>query len=172
MGGMGMLMSLMEAARPRGGIVWTADLKKILTEKLAEHKSATVIAAEMRKHGIYPSRNAIIGILHRMNAGHRFASKIVGNDARERSAPRIKPRRDSGMGTMRSIDRRLYVGNLPLPKPKISAAPFLGLTLVQLEPNQCRYPRGEEKILFCGQPTKKDSSYCPHCHDLTRWVRA
>jgi GcrA cell cycle regulator len=46
------------------------------------------------------------------------------------------------------------------------------LTLLELEPGDCRYPYGGdeegEAITFCGQPCAADSSYCaPHFH-LTR----
>ena len=46
------------------------------------------------------------------------------------------------------------------------------LSLLQLEPGDCRYPYGGdeegEAITFCGQPCGEDSSYCaPHFH-LTR----
>jgi GcrA cell cycle regulator len=46
------------------------------------------------------------------------------------------------------------------------------LSLLELEPGDCRYPYGGdeegEAITFCGQPCAADSSYCaPHFH-LTR----
>ena len=46
------------------------------------------------------------------------------------------------------------------------------LSLLELEPGDCRYPYGGdeegEAITFCGQPWREDSSYCaPHFH-LTR----
>ena len=46
------------------------------------------------------------------------------------------------------------------------------LSLIDLEPGDCRYPYGVdedgEAITFCGHPRRQDSSYCtPHFH-LTR----
>ena len=37
------------------------------------------------------------------------------------------------------------------------------LTILELEPNDCRYPYGEQVITFCGHPKESGSSYCfPH----------
>jgi GcrA cell cycle regulator len=49
------------------------------------------------------------------------------------------------------------------------------LSLVDLEPGDCRYPYGGEEdgdvITFCGHPQREGSSYCvPHFH-LTRGPR-
>lgn len=35
------------------------------------------------------------------------------------------------------------------------------VSLIDLEKNECRYPYGENTILFCGHPIQPDSSYCP-----------
>lgn len=48
----------------------------------------------------------------------------------------------------------------PLPLP----VPFLGLLLLELGPEDCRYPEGERvPYLFCGQSAMKGSAYCA-CH--------
>ncbi len=48
-----------------------------------------------------------------------------------------------------------------------SSAVFLGLKLLDLGRNDCRFPRGGDDdgtpILFCGQRQQEGSSYCPDC---------
>jgi GcrA cell cycle regulator len=45
-----------------------------------------------------------------------------------------------------------------------------GLTLIDLEPGDCRYPYGDETITFCGHPKQDGSQYCTPHHHLC-WVR-
>lgn len=42
------------------------------------------------------------------------------------------------------------------------------LSLLELEPDDCRYPYGEGPITFCGRAKRENSSYCPAHFDLTR----
>lgn len=58
-------------------------------------------------------------------------------------------------------------------KPRVVAAESLNLSLLDLAFGQCRYPTSETSPhFFCGQPQKKDSSFClAHhaiCHTYTR----
>jgi hypothetical protein len=46
------------------------------------------------------------------------------------------------------------------------------LTLIDLEPNDCRYPYGYDTVTFCGHPKQAGSSYCvPHHHLCLEPVR-
>lgn len=40
------------------------------------------------------------------------------------------------------------------------------LTLMQLEPDDCRFPFGDGPITFCGHPKTPGSSYCREHHLL------
>ena len=46
-----------------------------------------------------------------------------------------------------------------------AAGPFLALSVLEIDLDQCRYPEGEP-ARFCGQPTLDGSSYCPFHHRL------
>ena len=58
-----------------------------------------------------------------------------------------------------------------IPKLRCVAIEPRHLTLLQLEPGDCRYPYGGneegEAITFCGHPKREDSSYCTAHFDLT-----
>lgn len=54
-------------------------------------------------------------------------------------------------------------GEIEMPVPP----GFRGVTLIDLEPNQCRYPVGEGRdITFCGQRTYDGCQYCPKCYPV------
>lgn len=44
------------------------------------------------------------------------------------------------------------------------------VTLIDLEPGDCRYPYGDETITFCGHPKQDGSQYCTPHHHLC-WVK-
>ncbi len=44
-------------------------------------------------------------------------------------------------------------------------------TLMDLEDHDCRYPFGDETILFCGEAKREKSSYCDFHHRLC-WTPA
>lgn len=58
---------------------------------------------------------------------------------------------------------RPAVGVPPTPP---AAGDFLGLTILDLQSDSCRYPHGEP-TLFCGQPQREGSAYCDHHHKLS-----
>lgn len=103
------------------------------------------------------TRNAIIGKVTRLNLAKRRVSThyLVADPKKPRDA------RTKLIGPV--VEREA-------PAPKYFAPqPFLGISLFDLEPHHCRYPRGGDDgmpILFCGQPKRDDSSYCPVCHAL------
>ncbi len=43
-------------------------------------------------------------------------------------------------------------------------------TLLDLENNECRYPFGDEVIMFCGEVQQEKSSYCS-VHHAIAWVK-
>lgn len=92
---------------------------------------------------------------------------------REKTAPKpeISPKKKSdarSAGVAFKLKRpKTQPATTPVPELKRDDA-FLGIDLVDLEFNHCRFPHGEGRAtLFCGQPKQKDSSYCPHHHKLT-----
>ena len=121
--------------------MWTVseinELKRMWSESVL---SAAGIGAQMGY-----SRNAVLGKVHRL-----------GLPSRGRQGRKAIPR---AAGRPRVIA-----------PPVFRAAPYvppdepvsLDLTLMQIEPGQCRWVHGDGPFLFCGHPTHKASSYCEH----------
>ena len=97
------------------------------------------------------SRNAIIGQSHRkgwVNPNHRKGGTRKG-DKKSRTTRIRKP----------------ILVQQPPEEPVRSD--FLGIEFMDLQESQCRYPHGlTSPYLFCGNPTKEDSSYCAYHHGL------
>ena len=53
----------------------------------------------------------------------------------------------------------------PLTNGQAAADAFLGIALVDLGQEHCRYPDGDP-VLFCGQPPLKGSPYCHKHHRI------
>jgi GcrA cell cycle regulator len=86
------------------------------------------------------TRSAVMGKVHRMGLG-RF---------RAHDSPPRKARVKSNSAG--------FAADTPMP--------FLGLALVELERQHCRYPHGDAVFTFCGQPRLNGSPYCLHHHRL------
>ena len=119
-----------------------------------------IAAAINAQTGARFSRNAIAGQAKRLglplrrqpnrnNKGPRPASarpttRIVAVNLRRRKA---------------RAPARPVIG-APLESEPADAPAHLGLSLLDLGPGTCRYPRGVERFTFCGQPTERDRPYC------------
>lgn len=82
------------------------------------------------------SRNAVIGRMNRLG----LCEKMV-------KAPKPEPRPRAPR--IAAVKRPVHFG-----------AP-LHLSLIELEPDQCRWPYGDGPFTFCGCTVLTDSSYCP-----------
>jgi GcrA cell cycle regulator len=154
---------------------WEAAHSQALCEYLAKGMSYSEIADALNaRFGTAYSRNAAIGRARRLGlAGPRWSTDSLQN----------WPKQPPQAGTSRlSQPRERHVPEFmrPMPAfegvklPKLRCVEIVPrhLSLVDLEPGDCRYPYGGdeegEAITFCGQPCREDSSYCtPHFH-LTR----
>jgi len=156
---------------------WTPEHSRALREYVARGLSFARAAMEINaRFGTAYTRNAALGRGKRMG--------LVGSVRREdRSTPKAggapRDKRDQ-----QSVKVPLPLP-LPLPEPDHVAAALIApvqlrcvgispklISLVDLEPGDCRYPYGGDKdddpIAFCGHPRRAGSSYCtPHFH-LTR----
>lgn len=138
---------------------WTPEQDDSLREYVAANLSCSQIADEIStKHRIVASRNAVIGRLHRLGIKTRTVTNGLGHlpskKARAESVPVAKPK--------------------AAPKPqRFTCEPITGLrqadvvplhlSLIDLEPDQCRYPFGDGPYTFCGCAKFDDSPYCePH----------
>ncbi len=147
---------------------WTNEKTDILRRMVAEGFSASHIAKEIG--GV--SRNAVIGKVTRMgldlhgasgrpDLGARHAKKPVIRTPR---MPKKKPEPAKVSELQKFMDRAPppVADSIPMPKS-------LGLTLMELESDSCRWPAGErEHITFCGHIVEQGASYCPYHVRLSR----
>ena len=131
---------------------WTPELKDQVKTLWADH-SAAEIAMVMNGQGYTFTRNSIIGVLHREN----MTSKDIQSLAKKPAAPR-------------PVRERTFTPRIAYELPEtiqlrcVEIVPR-GLTVLDLEPNDCRWPYGDDAITFCGGPRMNGSSYCvPHFH--------
>ena len=137
-------------------MIWTEERTAELTRLYADDYSASLIAEKLGNI----SRQAVIAKIHRLDLPRRGAGR---HPTRELAwcGPRT-----SKLHIPRAVSRP------PPPRPSV-ISPALrcveivprNLSLLDLEPGDCRYPYGDETITFCGHPKMETTSYCvPHFH--------
>ena len=144
---------------------WTEDRTEMLRKLWAVGQlSCSGIAAEM---GDGVTRNAIIGKVHRLQLNGRvYGSKRTPEQieaAKRRKADRLNERRRTERA--KTFTPRITVTNLEALRC-VEVEP-LGKTLLELGPNDCRYPFGDGPYTFCGHPQFDGSSYCGGHFGLT-----
>ena len=157
--------------------MWTPEHCQALRDLRARGLSYGEIARRLNaKYGTTYTRNAALGRGVRMGLprpeqpGKRRAPKIkrLGQPKRTRLKPyRERPAAEftefgPGFGPVRAR---------PVTLRCVGITPRL-LSLMELRPNDCRYPYGGDKdgevITFCGHPKLPGTSYCAPHFDLTR----
>jgi len=147
---------------------WTDQHSQALREYLARGMSFSQIAKAInaRFNTVY-SRNATIGRARRLG--------LSGPERPERPArPKLptKPSRARIKKVSEGV-RAVFPPKLvePAEMPKLRCVGIVPrhLSLVDLDPGDCRYPYGGDKdgeaITFCGHPRREGSSYCvAHFH--------
>lgn len=146
------------------GVKWTDEQVERLRALHARSLSCAMMADEM---GCGFSRNAIIGKLHRLglsssrstvhkdgNAGRKRSSRKPGN---RKTIRIVKANGNSGQfRVMESAETDLQELRCVEVIPR-------NVSLLDLEPGQCRYPYGDSNFTFCGHPIAEGYSYCaPH----------
>jgi len=130
---------------------WTEERTALLRVLWAEGLSCTQIADQIG--GL--SRNAVIGKSNRLGLPRRKRKEGAPRRPKEKRAYRIG---------RASVARDLFADALPPPD-------FLGIPFMQTDSKTCMYPEGDgAHMLFCGQPRKDESSYCPGHHRLCHEV--
>ena len=150
---------------------WAPEHCEALRENLAKGMSYSEIAEAINaKFNTAYSRNAAIGRARRMGLA---GADRPGNwprqptKAEQSKSHKMRERYASLSGWIAPVFEREETVKLRC----VETNPR-HLSLLELEPGDCRYPYGGdeegEAITFCGQPCAADSSYCaPHFH-LTR----
>jgi hypothetical protein len=145
-------------------VIWSEKQIDLLRKGCAEGMSYSLLAAEInRETGSQFTRNACIGKAQRI--GCRVVQRLRNPHVEARKVQRRRPK---GAPRPRLLDGSLLPDLQTVEAYEESAPPaeFLGIAFMDLEPGHCRFPRGENPILFCGQPKMQESSYCRDCHRI------
>lgn len=140
------------------GMVWSEEDKNRVSALWAEGKSAREIASEFNGK----SRNAIIGLLHRMNAPKRARPEKVTSLKRERP----QQKKSTAFFVLRKQSQKNKVTPIQVPPP-LSVTSGDGFTLKQLRENQCRdvigYRNGNlSEPIYCGAEKYQNTSFCEY----------
>jgi GcrA cell cycle regulator len=154
---------------------WTPEHSQALREYVTCGISFARAAAEINaRFGTTYTRNAALGRGKRMGLVVP-ARREDGPTLAKAAGPRkVKSRKSKGAEPPRpEPDNVPAVPAAPVQLRCVGISPRL-ISLVELEPGDCRYPYGgdkdDEPIMFCGHPRRAGSCYCtPHFH-LTRGV--
>ncbi len=154
---------------------WPAEHDEALKLYFAEGMSSSEIAAALNARFGWRTnytRNAVIG--RRIRMGIKSAIPQPKGRKKRTDTPVPKPWEAAGIG------KRQYQRRRQAKRQGVSAAPkFIpyfercdtpeprNVALVELGPDDCRYPHGEADFRFCGHPRLAGSSYCPSHHYLT-----
>lgn len=155
---------------------WTDGLIEQLTALWNTGEYSCLQIAAQLGHGI--SRNAVIGKALRLGLEKKIYSKRHKAKLAKRVFVERKPARPARAPVAPPPDHHedLTSGITSLAQLEAEPIPelFLGIPLLKLQDQHCRYPRIiEGQTLFCGQPkmftiesdgTSTRSSYCEACH--------
>jgi GcrA cell cycle regulator len=143
---------------------WTDDRVERLRSMWDAGAPASTIADTL---GGGLTKSSVLGKARRLDLPARPTGFSEPEDVRtaKRAARANGDRRLSQV--LRTPRERRPDGSLPgLEIVESPQAPgFLGIPLLDLERNMCRFPRGDGPFLFCGQPTER-GSYCGHCYRI------
>lgn len=139
-------------------VVWTPERDAELIRLRHDGNAFSVISKAMDI-----TRNAAIGRAARL-----------GIKGRSRATVDFRAKRGRALNATQKVNRARSQARSGQPKFKAEPIPdlpitayFRGVSLLDLEPNTCRYPQGDApEILFCGQPVVEDTSWCKHCSKI------
>ena len=143
---------------------WSADDDANLREWRRDGFSFGLIERKFKDLGQKRSKGAIIGRAFRLSI--LGPSKPVHALERHNAAHYGAQRNKSTIAPRNAINALLALRSKPgtarLANADVVPGPgaFLGIALVDLCQDHCRFPQGELPILFCGQPQVEGSPYC------------
>jgi GcrA cell cycle regulator len=152
---------------PLGGTWWSDDHCNELTGLLATGMIYREIARTINeKFGTNFSKNSVVGKVTRLGLTPPPKPKAPPYVRK----PKARARRDilcivsanSNSNAMR------VVRSVILEQAKLRCVEIVPrhLSLIDLEPGDCRYPYGDDIVTFCGHPKQDGSSYCTPHHVL------
>jgi GcrA cell cycle regulator len=159
---------------PLGGAQWSDDQCAELASLLASGMVYRLIAEALNeKFGTAHTKNAIVGKVQRLNLTPpdkpkrppyvRKPKKSTANKGHHLIVDRIV-RANANSNAMRVI-KTVEMAQYKLRCVEIEPR---HLTLLDLEPGDCRYPYGDDAVTYCGHPKQDGSSYCTPHHVLCR----
>ena len=153
---------------------WNDDQDRHLRQWRCEGLSFGLIVSKFKALGKPRSKNSIIGRAARLAlpALVRPAHELPRHHPKH-VAPRVVKRTLAPREAAVALLQRRHSGPAAAHHPHHSitngdavAGAFLGLSLIDLDQTTCRYPDGDNPILFCGQPPVKGSPYCSEHHQI------
>lgn len=152
---------------------WTEDRIERLKRMWADGYHGSKIGAELGC-----SRNAAIGKVHRLGLAMRDPPPGSNGQRHFKPAKRLS-KRNNKMGAANYNQPRKVVTTFQFgkPPPDVPVEPYVPIpddldippnerkSLMDLEPNDCRWPIGdpqEKDFGFCGKPKLPGTSYCSH----------
>jgi GcrA cell cycle regulator len=162
---------------------WPEEHTRELTRLCGEKYSYRAIAGVMNaKFGTNYTKNAVLGKAARIGIVKEAAPSVPGNHKPkvERKAPykiraprvRIETVRIVPANGNSTAMRIINTVSFELAQLRCVEIEPRHLSIIDLEPNDCRYPYGDETVTFCGHPKREGSSYCtPHfalCREESR----
>lgn len=150
----------LENATPiRPKIIWTDELKAKVRRLHRTHSNKQIANLLAAEDGLVITRNAVIGICHRM--GLTVPSIRIKHSPR----PRVKPERRPITRIVRSKGTSFRIHHTTTadlrPVRCVEVVP-LHLTFDELKPNSCRYIYGEtpSEYTYCGHEQIDECSWC------------
>lgn len=161
---------------------WDKESEELLMRLYNEGKTGSEIAKALNnKHGFKPTRNAIIGKIHRVLARDnkpRFAKpaapkvpkQVKAEPAKEAQALRYRrPTNPAPLKHFPRVQTQPSVKGVPqgpLSYDIHERATCNSVELMDLKPHHCRFPLEDEggRTLYCGHQKSKGSSYCQEHH--------
>lgn len=140
------------------GLRWQPEhddaLKLCFLDKMSCSEAAAEISAKFR---VDVSRNAVIGRAHRLGITPHIAPK--GGRGRVKALPRAK----KPIARVKLVPKRQAFKCEPHTGLRFAEVVPLHLALLDLAPEQCRWPYGDGPFTFCGCDAFTGGSYCePH----------
>lgn len=146
--------------------MWPDEHDAFLAECLAGGMSTAKAAAELNaRFGTNYSRNACIGRASRRNMARDHAKGPKQRPGQEPAPPKTRKRRRYSVRSM-SFEAPPGETTPPVEIASLRCVEIdpLHVSLLDLEPETCRWPYGEGPFTFCGHPAVF-GSYCgPHFH--------
>lgn len=141
-------------------VVWPPEHAESLKALLARGLSASQIADGLwREFRASYTRNAICGKIMRMKLGGQ--SKQKGGGSKPQGPQPLRVRNPVCVG----IAEQQTTLEPVLDAPRTTSR---NLPLIELGPDDCRYPFGDRDFVFCGHRQMEGSSYCPEHFWISR----